>query len=334
MNTSLPYQALVLVSFGGPEKPEDVLPFLDRVLRGRNVPPERKLEVAEHYHHFSGQSPINAQNRALRLEIERELRRRGIHLPVYWGNRNWHPLLEDTARDMQRQGVERALAFVTSAFGSYSGCRQYREDLDRASSAAGGAITFDKIGLFFRHPGFISAQARRLADAFAALPPERQTGARILFTAHSIPLGMAQSSPYAAQLEAAVKLTLREWARLQPHLAPVAGQAQLVYQSRSGPPRQPWLEPDILAALRLAASENARDVVVAPIGFLSDHMEVLYDLDCEARRVAGELGLGFYRAATVGQHPEFINMIGELVEQYLRDPALDRCDPSCCQLIH
>ncbi len=330
MTNSLPYQALVLVSFGGPEKPEEVLPFLDRVLHGRNVPQQRKLEVAEHYHHFGGRSPINEQNRVLRDAIERELRRRGIPLPVYWGNRNWHPLLEDTAREMRRQGVERALAFVTSAFGSYSGCRQYREDLDRAAGAVHNEITFDKIGPFFSHADFIAAQAQHLAAAFAAIPLERQTAAAILFSAHSIPLRMAQSSPYAAQLETAAQLIASAWARLQPDLPATAW--QLVYQSRSGPPGQPWLEPDILTALRQAASRSVRDVVVAPVGFLSDHMEVLYDLDFEARHVAEELGLNFYRAATVGHHPTFIHMIGALVEERLQGAVVDVCDAACCRM--
>lgn len=330
MKTSLPYQALALVSFGGPEKPEEVLPFLDRVLRGRNVPPERKLEVAEHYHHFGGRSPINAQTRALKAEIERELQRRGIHMPAYWGNRNWHPLLEDTAREMRGQGIERALALVTSAFGSYSGCRQYREDLDRATEAAGGGIQFDKIGLFYAHPGFIAAQAERLAAAFDAIPRERQSASRILFTAHSIPLRMAQSSPYAAQLETAAQLTIQAYLYMRPELAALANAWRLVYQSRSGPPSQPWLEPDILAALEQAAAAGARDVVAAPIGFISDHMEVIYDLDYEARDRASALGLNFYRAATVGLHPAFIHMIGELVEERLEGKVIDTCAPDCC----
>ena len=292
------YDALLIVSFGGPEKREDVIPFLENVLRGRNVPRERMLEVAEHYYHFDGRSPINDQNRALIDAL-----RPAVKMPIYWGNRNWHPMLADTVRRMQADGVQRAVAFATSAFGSYSGCRQYIEDIERAR----GGLRIDKIRPFSDHPKFIEAMTDRVRAARTELPQ-----GRLVFTAHSVPVSMAESSPYVQELERAC--------------AAVAGSIgrndwKLVYQSRSGPPTQPWLEPDIGAYLR----EIRSDVVVAPIGFLSDHMEVLYDLDTEARAVCEELGVRMVRAGTVGTHPAMIQMIAELVEQ---DHA--PCAEGCC----
>ena len=299
------YDAILVLSFGGPEKREDVIPFLENVLRGRNVPRERMLAVAEHYYRFGGASPINSQNRALIAALEAELAARGPQLPVYWGNRNWHPLLADTLARMKADGVRRALAFVTSAYSSYSACRQYLDDIACARAVVGpGAPEVDKLRAFYDHPGFIGPMIERVQAAFEQIP-----AAALLFTAHSIPLAMAQTSRYEEQLREACRL-----------VAAGVGRAewQLVYQSRSGPPSQPWLEPDIGDALRgIADRSGARDVVVAPIGFISDHMEVVYDLDTEARGICSELGLNMVRAGTVGTHPAFVSMIRELVLERL-----------------
>jgi ferrochelatase len=296
------YDALLLVSFGGPEKREDVIPFLENVLRGRNVPRERMLAVAEHYYHFEGHSPINDQNRAL-IDALRPV----INMPIYWGNRNWHPMLADTVRQMRDDGVKRAVAFVTSAFGSYSGCRQYIEDIARARAAVENAPEIVKIPPFSTHPKFMEAMTDRVRTALAELPE-----GQLIFTAHSVPVSMAQSSPYVRELEAACA-----------KVASNAGKSdwKLVYQSRSGPPTQPWLGPDICEYLR----ETRTDSLIVPIGFLSDHMEVLYDLDTEARHVADELGIRMVRAGTAGTHPAMIEMIAELVTQ-----DFSACTEGCC----
>ncbi|HLX46510.1 MAG TPA: ferrochelatase [Bryobacteraceae bacterium] len=297
------YDALLVVSFGGPEKHEDVIPFLENVLRGRNVPRERMLEVAQHYYHFDGRSPINDQNRELVAAL-----RNAVGIPVYWGNRNWHPLLIDTIREMRKDGVNRAIAYTTSAFGSYSGCRQYLEDLQRARAAVGeGAPWIEKILPFPDHPRFIEAMTDRVRTALTELPH-----GRLVFTAHSIPVAMAQSSPYVEQLESACAAVAQAVGR---------DEWKLVYQSRSGSPTQPWLEPDICAYLR----ENSSDTIIVPIGFLSDHMEVLYDLDTEARAICDELGIRMVRAGTAGTHPAMIRMIAELIE---KEPGA--CRPDCC----
>ena len=296
------YDALVIVSFGGPEKREDVIPFLENVLRGRNVPRERMLEVAEHYYHFDGRSPINDQNRALMAALKQRLK-----IPVYWGNRNWHPMLADTVRQMRDDGVMRALAFATSAFGSYSGCRQYIENIESARAAVENAPVIEKIRPFSTHPKFLEAMTDRARAALGQLPH-----ARLLFTAHSVPVAMAQSSPYVEELrraaaQVASALGCERW--------------DLAWQSRSGPPSQPWLEPDICDYLR----QSPADTVVVPIGFLSDHMEVIYDLDVEASRVAAELDIRLVRARTVETHPAMIEMIAELAET---EP--EPCDAGCC----
>jgi protoporphyrin/coproporphyrin ferrochelatase len=332
-----PYDALLLVSFGGPERPEDVISFLENVLRGKNVPRERMLEVAEHYYQFGGKSPINDQARDLIAALQSELASRGPNLPIYWGNRNWHPMLADTLRQMQSDGVRRALAFVTSAFGSYSGCRQYREDIECARAEAGpDSPVIHKLRVFHNHPNFIQAVTDRVRAAFHRVPAERRDTAQLVFTAHSIPLSMAESSPYVKQLEDACQLvaqavsesaTPRSWA--------------LVYQSRSGPPSQPWLGPDIRDYIRAQhAGGPLTDLVVTPIGFLSDHLEVLFDLDTEAASLCRDLGIGFYRAATVGVHPAFVSMIRELILEQTEgrearflgvlglDPRL--CSAQCC----
>ena len=300
------YDAILVVSFGGPESREDVIPFLENVLRGRNVPRERMLAVAEHYYHFEGKSPINQQTRDLIQALEDELAQHGPKLPVYWGNRNWHPLLPDTMRRMKQDGIRRALAFVTSAYSSYSGCRQYREDIAGAQSEVGaGAPAIDKIRPFFNHPGFIEATESRLREALTQVPRSGQQNIQLVYLAHSIPLSMANSSDYVQQLE--------EVRRLVSAGLGIRNDA-LVYQSRSGAPGQPWLEPDILDYLRELKSKNlASAVVLAPISFISDHMEVLYDLDIEARQLCHALSLPMARAKTVGVHPKFIAMIRELI---------------------
>lgn len=327
------YDALLLVSFGGPERPEDVLPFLRNVLRGKNVPEARMLSVAEHYYRFGGKSPINEQNRKLMAAIEAELAAHGPRLPVYWGNRNWHPLLADTVRRMEADGIKQALAFVTSAFSSYSGCRQYREDIARAREAVGAAAPeIDKLRVFYNHAGFIQAVSDQARAALDTIPEGRRTTTRIIFTAHSIPLSMAATSAYEAQLREACTLVARALHR---------DDWQLAYQSRSGSPQQPWLEPDICDTLRaLHTSGQARDVMIIPIGFISDHMEVVFDLDVEAATVCAELGLNMVRAATPGIHPSFIGMIRDLILERTAQgerkgigacrPSEDACGPDCC----
>ena len=327
------YDAFLLVSFGGPERPEDVAPFLDNVLRGRNVPEARKREVAEHYRLFGGVSPINGQNRALLAALREELDRGGLRLPLYWGNRNWDPLLADTVRRMADAGVARAIAFVTSAFSSYSGCGQYLEDIARARAAVGErAPVIDKLRVFCHHPGFVDTMVDRVRTAFADVPGERRPAARLVFTAHSIPLTMAEGCDYVTQLKETCGLVAEGAGR---------GDWRLVYQSRSGPPQVPWLGPDILDHLKAERDGGATDVVVAPIGFVSDHMEVKYDLDHEARQVAERLGLNLVRAGTPGTHPRFVSMIRELVGERIRasprPPVLgsrgaapDACREGCC----
>src|SRR5579871_589283 len=319
------YDAVLVLSFGGPEKPDDVIPFLENVLRGRNVPRERMLEVAEHYYHFGGKSPINDQNRELIAGLKEELARHGPNLPIYWGNRNWHPFVAETLRQMQADGVRRALAFATSVFSSYSGCRQYLEDIEKARAEVGaGAPEIAKLRTFYNHPLFIEAFSDRVRAALEQLP-----GAQLLFTAHSVPLAMSQSSEYVQQLEESCRLVSE---------AVSVPNWRLVYQSRSGAPGQPWLEPDIGDVLR--AMESGQEVVIAPIGFISDHMEVLYDLDTEAREISEERKLRMVRAATVGVHPKFLAMIRELICERTGEcqpraigkfgPHHDDCRADCC----
>jgi ferrochelatase len=326
------YDALLLVSFGGPERNEDVIPFLENVLRGKNVPRERMLEVAEHYYHFNGKSPINQHNRELMAALKFEMTSHGLAMPVYWGNRNWHPLLPDTLRRMREDGVRRALALATSAFGSYSGCRQYRENLEQAAATVGpGAPEIHKLRTFHDHPSFIRAMADYVLAALAQVPESRRSDAALLYTAHSIPVSMAETSPYVGQLLESCRLVSQA----------VGHAGELVYQSRSGPPAQPWLEPDVCARIRqLHASGGLADAVLAPVGFLSDHMEVLYDLDTEAAVLCRELGINMVRASTAGLHPAFVSMVGELVLEQTHgvEPrrlgtfgaACETCGPNCC----
>lgn len=327
------YDAILVVSFGGPEGPDDVMPFLENVLRGKNVPRERMLEVAEHYRHFDGVSPINNQNRALIAALEAELAAKGPQLPIYWGNRNWHPTLPDTLRQMAADGIRRAIAFFTSAYSSYSGCRQYRENIAVAREEVGPeAPEVDKLRVFFNHPGFIEPNVENLRAALEQIPAARRDAAAIVYTAHSIPSAMADNCRYAAQLEDACRTVSEAVGR---------DAWRLVYQSRSGPPQQPWLEPDIGDYLRELRAGGATDAVVLPIGFISDHLEVIWDLDTEAQEIAGEIGLNMVRAATVGVHPRFITMIRELVEERMNDaadrpavgrlgPSHDVCPQDCC----
>jgi ferrochelatase len=312
------FDALLVVSFGGPEKHEDVLPFLQNVLRGRNVPEERMLEVAEHYYHFNGRSPINQQNLDLIAALRQEFQAHKMNLPVYWGNRNWHPLLPDTLKKMHADGVRRAVALATSAFGSYSGCRQYRENILQAlQSASVDDIVIEKLPNFYDRPEFLEVMTERVKDALAKLPDAQQ----VIFTAHSIPVSMAQSSPYVRQLEiasehVASECRMRHWA--------------LVYQSRSGPPSQPWLEPDISNYLRAQHGAGVQRVIVCPIGFMSDHMEVLYDLDTQVQKMCDEIGIKMMRAGTAGSHPKIISMIRDLVVNSETTPVNAYCEPGCC----
>ena len=327
------YDAILLVSFGGPEKSEDVLPFLENVTRGRNIPHERLLEVAEHYYHFGGKSPINDQCRALTAALRQELDDHAIHLPIYWGNRNWDPYLADALRQMRSDGIKRALGLVTAAYSSYSACRQYRENIAAAQAEVGqGAPEVDKIRVFYNHPGFVEASAIRVRKALAHWPQDERRSVRLVVTAHSIPSSMAQTSDYERQL--------RETARLVAETVGVADW-DLVYQSRSGAPTQPWLEPDILDHLRKLYAGGVRNVVVAPLGFISDHLEVLYDLDTEAKDLADSLGMKMVRAATVGTHPIFIGALVQLIRERLSanevklsigqyGPSHDVCPADCC----
>ncbi len=330
---------MLLLSFGGPERQEDVLPFLRNVTRGRDVPDARLAEVAEHYRHFGGVSPINAQNRGLLAAVEVDFAAHGLDLPLYWGNRNWHPLVEDTVERMRDDGVRRALVFVTSAYTSYSGCRQYQEDLARARAAAGaGAPELDKIRHYFNHPGFVTANADGVRAALAGLPAYLRPGARLVYTAHSIPAAMQAASGPGGGLYAA---QLAESARLVTEAVDPGRAYDLVWQSRSGPPQVPWLEPDVNDHLERLAAAGTRAVVVAPVGFVSDHVEVRWDLDEQAAHTAEKLGLGYARAATAGTHPAFVAMVRELVGERLDPtaprralgplgPSHDRCPAGCC----
>jgi len=300
------FDAFLLLSFGGPEGPDDVMPFLRNVTRGRGVPESRLAAVAEHYLQFGGVSPINAQNRALLAAVEKDFTEHGIALPLYWGNRNWHPFLADAVRRMRDDGVRRALVLTTSATSSSSSCRQYRENMAAAQAEVEDAPELVKLRHYFDHPGFIAANADGVRTALADRPD-----ARLVFTAHSIPVRMDEAAGPAGGLYSRQQ---RETARLVAEAVRGSGaQFDLVWQSRSGAPDAAWLEPDVNDHLRALAASGVHSVVVCPTGFVSDHMEVVWDLDTEARRTAAELGLDFARAATAGTHPTFVAMIRELV---------------------
>ena len=317
------YDALLVVSFGGPEGMDDVIPFLENVLRGRNVPRERMLQVVHHYELFGGVSPINQQNRNLIAALEKELESNGPQLPIYWGNRNWHPLLPDTIRKMASDGVQNALAFVTSAYSSYSSCRQYLQNIADAQAQVGPtAPRVEKLRVFYNHPLFIQANVDHIRDAWQQL--NDPASARLVFTAHSIPESMAANCDYAMQLKQtgsliAQELNLENW--------------ELVYQSRSGSPSQPWLGPDVCNHLKALRTSGVKEVVIAPIGFVSDHMEVVYDLDVEAQKVAEDIGMNLVRARTAGTHPAFVRMIRELILERINDVMpKNTCAPDCCRI--
>ena len=333
MSDEKKFDALLVVSFGGPEGQEDVMPFLENVLRGKNVPRERMLEVAEHYKHFGGVSPINEQNRQLISAIEDDFKANGLDLPVYFGNRNWHPLFPDTLRQMKEDGVKCALAFFTSIYSCYSGCRQYRENIMEAQASLGeGAPEVHKLRMSFNHPSYIAASASRVQDAIDQVPEERRDKIHFVFTAHSIPMSMAENCNYSIQLKESCRLIMEK----------IGNQSwDLVYQSRSGPPSQPWLEPDVCDYLEeLKANPEIKDVVLMPVGFVSDHMEVMFDLDTEAKETCEEVGINMVRAYTVGTHPEFVSMVRLLCEERMHGteklaigsmPAnWDVCPKDCC----
>ncbi|MGH3856803.1 MAG: ferrochelatase [Pseudonocardiaceae bacterium] len=319
--TGGPVDALLLLSFGGPEGPAEVRPFLENVTRGRGVPPERLDEVAQHYLHFGGVSPINRCNRDLIVAIERVLAGAGCELPVYFGNRNWHPMVEDTVAAMAADGVRVAAVFATSAWGGYSGCRQYHEDIARARHAVGPrAPELRKLRQFFDHPLFIVACAEGLRAARERVSPT----SRVVFTAHSVPLAADAAAGLAAQGGHRYSRQVTEAARL---VAAAVGvdSYDVVWQSRSGPARVPWLEPDVLGHLDALAARGVPGVVVAPIGFVSDHLEVVWDLDHEARQQAAALGMGFARAATPGADPRFARMVVELITEQVHGTPARRC---------
>jgi ferrochelatase len=347
------YDAFLLVSFGGPEGPDDVIPFLRNVTRGRGVPATRLEEVAEHYMAFGGVSPLNGQCRELLAAVGADFAARGVDLPLYWGNRNWQPYLTDTVAQMAAAGVRRAVAFVTSAYSSYSACRQYRDDIERARAEVGkGAPVIDKIRPYFNHPGFIEPFADATRTALGSLPPEASGTARLVFTAHSIPVGMAAASGSSAAGTAVAvpggwyAAQLREAARLiTGRTGPSHRDFDLVYQSRSGPPGVPWLGPDIRDHIAGLAKGNAPGAVVVPVGFTSDHMEVVHDLDVEAAQTAATLGLPLARAAAPMPDPRFAAMVTDLVLErmgqaapasprpaWLGDfgPAAGDCPADCC----
>lgn len=334
------YDALLVVSFGGPEGINDVIPFLENVLRGRNVPRERMLAVAKHYELFDGVSPINAQNRTIIASLEQEFTVNGPQIPIYFGNRNWHPLLPDTLRQMQTDGIRKALAFVTSAYSSYSSCRQYLENIAAAREAVGpDAPEVDKIRAFYNHPEFIRANVDQIEAALVQFPEPRRASVHLIFTAHSIPHSMADNCDYEKQLQDTAGLILQELGSA--NNAP--GSYSIAYQSRSGSPAQPWLEPDICDHLRALKSTGRTEVLVAPIGFVSDHMEVLYDLDHEAKELSRQLKIEMRRASTAGSHPAFVKMIRELVLERMDHnterrflgavgPRPDQCVAGCCSV--
>jgi ferrochelatase len=341
-----PFDALLLLSFGGPERPEDVVPFLRNVTRGRGIPDERLAVVGEHYYGFGGRSPINDQNRALLAAIEQDLADNGIDLPVYWGNRNWDPYLRDTLARMASEGIQRAAVFVTSAYSSYSGCRQYREDLAGASAEVDGAPELERLRAYFNHPGFVEPMIDNTIAALGELADDVRDATRLVFVTHSVPVTYDETSGPDGHAYVAQHESVR--AEVVAGVAARTGTAfehDLVFCSRSGAPGTPWLEPDVNDRLRELAADGTTAAVVIPIGFVSDHMEVVYDLDVEAEATAAELGLGFARAATCGTDARFVALVRDLVieraavergDQPLRSvcgslpAAWDICLQSCC----
>lgn len=327
------YDAILFMSFGGPEKTEDVVPFLENVTRGRGIPKERLEEVGEHYFQFGGKSPINEQNLALIAALEEELAEHGHDIPVYFGNRNWHPMINDTMQQMKDDGIKRALAFFTSGFSSWSGCRQYRENIIAAQQFVGeGAPEIDKVRVFYNHPGFIYTMVDNIKVALEEWSADERDKVQIVFTAHSVPMGQVRHSAYVEQLTDACNI-IADLLKTENYT--------LVYQSRSGPPHVPWLEPDIVDYMGDINEKGIKDIVIVPIGFISDHMEVIFDLDTEAIQAAEELGMKMVRAATVGTAKPFVSMIRELIEERMtanpdrkalgeRGANHDICPVDCC----
>ncbi|MDA1018445.1 MAG: ferrochelatase [Planctomycetota bacterium] len=331
--TEQSFDAILVVAFGGPEGLDDVMPFLENVLRGRNVPRERMLEVAEHYRLFGGVSPINQQCRDLIGALRSELDSHEIRLPIYWGNRNWHPMLPDTIRQMKDDGIQRALAYVVSGYSSYSSCRQYLENIDAARATVNDAPLIEKLRVFYNHPDFLAVCVENVQTSLNAIAADQREKVHVAFTAHSIPQSMSDTSDYVRQLNEAARLVAES-------VGVNADRWKLVYQSRSGPPHVPWLEPDIVDHLRALREQGVEEVVVMPIGFLSDHIEVLFDLDEEARQACEEIGLNMQRAATVGTHPRFVAMIRKLIQERIGNAPRessgdfgaghDHCPMGCC----
>ncbi|MFT7834817.1 ferrochelatase [Saccharothrix sp. BKS2] len=330
------YDALLWLSFGGPEGPGDVRPFLENVTRGRGVPPERLDEVEQHYQHFGGVSPINALNRSAIGRV-----RALVDLPVYFGNRNWHPMVEDTLAEMKAAGVRRALVFPTSAYGGYSACRQYDEDILRARAAVEDAPELVKIRQFFDHPLFVASFADSVRAAAAGFGDDY----RLVFTAHSVPVSADRAAGPPEEGGHRYSRQVAEASRLVAEAVGVTGY-DVVWQSRSGPPEVPWLEPDVVDHVEALSAEGVANVVVCPIGFVSDHLEVVWDLDTEARDRAAELGLGFARAATPNEDPRFAELVAELVAEHLAGAPARKlsdfpaagctvdgapCAPLCCE---
>lgn len=344
--STTPYDAVLVLSFGGPEARDEVRPFLENVTRGRGVPPERLDEVEEHYQHFGGVSPINALNRELVAGLRRELTDAGLELPVYFGNRNWHPFAEDIVSEMANDGVRNALVLATSAYGGYSACRQYHEDIARAREAAiertGGAPDLTKMRHFYDHPLFIES----VADGVRAAREKLDAGhGRLVFTAHSIPISADETAGLPDEGGHRYSRQMAEAAQL---VADSVGATDhdLVWQSRSGPPQIPWLEPDIVDHLDTLHEKGVPAVVVSPVGFVSDHLEVVWDLDNEAAEHAEEIGIGFARAGSAGSDPRFVRMIVELIREQVEgaEPRTlgtapragvgcngSLCAPGCCE---
>ena len=330
------YDAVLFMSFGGPEKNEDVIPFLENVTEGRGIPKERLAEVGEHYFHFGGKSPINDQNIALIKAIEKELEHQNLNLPVYFGNRNWDPYISDTMQQMKDDGVKRAVCFVTSGYSCYSGCRQYREDIVNAQEKVGeGAPEIDKIRVFYNHPGFIESTLLSIKESLSNWDTSDQKKVKIAFTAHSIPNSQAENSDYEVQLNETCRIITEDLNHTN---------YDMVYQSRSGSPRIPWLEPDILDYMDQISNEGVKDLLIVPIGFISDHMEVLYDLDTEAVEKAEELGMKMERVPTVGVSKPFVEMVIDLIKERMtknperktlgeRGPNHDICPVDCCKVV-